>query len=551
MSGKIDGRDHRPEEKTARAADGGRTPIRVSPPAPGSPGVTIAARADERLSDEANALLRVRLRAAILFFAAGLALIQLRDALTGGDVPWQLQVVAILALAFVFSLLSFPRPLSARRLKEAEVAIFGIMAAVLAIRQYHMMLAWAARGDEASFVAASKDTIISSIILMFAYAMLIPNTWRGAWPFVLGIAACPVICEVLVWLVHPEHFRLFLRVAALRRSVQSALQMVTSGVLATYGVHLVNTLRIRAIEAKQLNQYRLGEPIGAGGMGEVHLAEHRMLKRPCAIKLIRPERAGNPRRLEQFEHEVRATARLTHPNTVEIFDFGHTEDGTFYYVMEYLPGLSLEGLIGAEGPMAPGRVIFLLRQALDALAEAHASGMIHRDIKPANIFATRRGGRYDFVKLLDFGLVEEVTGPTPDTQGRERAVSGTPAFMAPEQVLNDRPLDHRCDLYAIGAVAYNLLTGRAPFEGESRARVLDAQVRDPVVPPSRIRPDLSGDLERVVLRCLEKAPVDRFPSAEDLEEALAACTAASQWDHRKAASWWEEFDRRSKASAAC
>jgi eukaryotic-like serine/threonine-protein kinase len=551
MSGKIDGRDHRPEEKTARAADGGRTPIRVSPPAPGSPGVTIAARADERLSDEANALLRVRLRAAILFFAAGLALIQLRDALTGGDVPWQLQVVAILALAFVFSLLSFPRPLSARRLKEAEVAIFGIMAAVLAIRQYHMMLAWAARGDEASFVAASKDTIISSIILMFAYAMLIPNTWRGAWPFVLGTAACPVICEVLVWLVHPEHFRLFLRVAALRRSVQSALQMVTSGVLATYGVHLVNTLRIRAIEAKQLNQYRLGEPIGAGGMGEVHLAEHRMLKRPCAIKLIRPERAGNPRRLEQFEHEVRATARLTHPNTVEIFDFGHTEDGTFYYVMEYLPGLSLEGLIGAEGPMAPGRVIFLLRQALDALAEAHASGMIHRDIKPANIFATRRGGRYDFVKLLDFGLVEEVTGPTPDTQGRERAVSGTPAFMAPEQVLNDRPLDHRCDLYAIGAVAYNLLTGRAPFEGESRARVLDAQVRDPVVPPSRIRPDLSGDLERVVLRCLEKAPVDRFPSAEDLEEALAACTAASQWDHRKAASWWEEFDRRSKASAAC
>jgi eukaryotic-like serine/threonine-protein kinase len=144
-----------------------------------------------------------------------------------------------------------------------------------------------------------------------------------------------------------------------------------------------------------------------------------------------------------------------------------------------------------------------------------------------------------------------VIGPAHAGRDRERAVIGTPAFMAPEQVLNDRPLDHRCDLYAIGAVAYNLLTGRAPFEGESRARVLDAQVRDPVVPPSRIRPDLSGDLERVVLRCLEKAPVDRFPSAEDLEEALAACTAASQWDHRKAASWWEEFDRRSKASAAC
>ncbi len=237
------------------------------------------------LSDEANALLRVRLRAAILFLAAGLALVQVRDALIGGDVPWQLQVVAILALAFVFSLLSFPRPLSARRLKEAEVAIFGITAAVLAIRQYHVMLSWAARGDEAAFVAASKDTMIGSIILMFAYAMLIPNTWRGAWPLVLGIAACPVACEVVVFLVHPEVFRLVLRVAALRRFGQSTSQMATAGVLATYGAHLVNTLRIRAIEARQLNQYRLRERIGVGEIGEVHFAEHRLLKRACAINV--------------------------------------------------------------------------------------------------------------------------------------------------------------------------------------------------------------------------------------------------------------------------
>ena len=221
--------------------------------------------------------------------------------------------------------------------------------------------------------------MIGSIILMFAYAMLIPNSWRGAWPFVLGIAACPVACEVVVFLMHPEVFRLVLRVAAVRRWGQNVLQVATAGVLATYGAHLVNTLRIRAIEARQLNQYRLREQIGSGGIGEVHLAEHRMLKRPCAIKLIRPERAGNPRRLEQFEHEVRATARLTHPNTVEIFDYGHTEDGTFYYVMEYLPGLSLEGLVAAEGPLVPGRVIFLLRQACEALAEAHAAGLIHRD----------------------------------------------------------------------------------------------------------------------------------------------------------------------------
>ena len=392
MLGRIDGRDHRPTENTARAADSGRTPIQASDPVPGTSGVTITAGTDALLWDEANALLRVRLRAAILFLAAGLALVQVRDSLIGGDVPWQLQVVAILALAFVFSLLSFPRPLSDRRLKEAEFAIFGIMAAVLAIRQYHVMLSWAVRGDEASFVATSKDTMIGSIILMFAYAMLIPNTWRGAWPLVLGIAACPAACEVVVFLVHPEVFRLVVRVAAPRPSSQNVLQVATAAVLATYGAHLVNTLRIRAIEARQLNQYRLGKQIGVGGMGEVRLAEHRMLKRPCAIKMIRPDRAGNPRRLEQFEREVPATARLTHPHTVEIFDYGHTEDGTFYYVMEYLPGLSLEELVAAEGPLMSSRVIFLLRQACEALAEAHAAGLIHRDLKPANIFATERGG---------------------------------------------------------------------------------------------------------------------------------------------------------------
>ena len=286
------------------------------------------------------------------------------------------------------------------------------------------------------------------------------------------------------------------------------------GVLGTYGAHLLNTLRVRAIAARQFNQYRLREPIGSGGMGEVHLAEHRLLKRPCAIKLIRPERAGDPRSLERFEREVQAMARLTHPNTVEIYDFGHTEDGTFYYVMEYLPGLSLEGLVDAVGPLMPARVIYFLRQACEALAEAHAAGLIHRDLKPGNLFATRRGGRYDFVKLLDFGLVTEVDGPAGAVDGHERAVAGTPAYMAPEQVLNDRPLDHRCDLYALGAVAYHLLTGRPPFDGESPTRVMDAQVRDPVVPPTRIRPDVGDDLERVVLRCLAKAPEDRFSDAE-------------------------------------
>ena len=176
--------------------------------------------------------------------------------------------------------------------------------------------------------------------------------------------------------------------------------------------------------------------------------------------------------------------------------------------------------------------------------------MIHRDLKPGNLFATRRGGRHDFVKLLDFGLVAEVKGHAGAADGRERAVVGTPAYMAPEQVLNDRPLDQRCDLYALGAVAYHLLTGRPPFEGESPTQVMNVQVRDPVVPPMRFRPDMGDDLERVVLRCLAKAPEDRFPDAEELGNALAACTSAAGWDSRKAASWWAEFERKSKAAGS-
>jgi serine/threonine protein kinase len=371
--------------------------------------------------------------------------------------------------------------------------------------------------------------------------MLIPNTWRRAWPFVLAIAACPVACELAVFLMHPEVFHLGRRLATLRRFVEGALQMATVSVLATYGVHLLNTMRVRAVAARQFNQYWLRESIGSGGMGEVHLAEHRLLNRPCPITVPRPARPDDRRALERFEREVRAMARLSHPNTVEIFDYGRTEDGTFYYVMEYLPGLSLEGLVDAVGPLASGRAIFFLRQACEALAEAHAAGMIHRDLKPGNLFATRRGGRHDFVKLLDFGLVMEVNGHVG-------GVAGTPAYMAPEQVLNDRPLDHRCDLYALGAVAYHLLTGRPPFEGESPTRVMNAQVRDPVVPPTRIRPDVGDDLERVVLRCLAKAPEDRFSDAEDLGNALAACTSAAGWDSRKAASWWAEFEPKSKAA---
>src|SRR6516225_9705427 len=321
--------------------------------------------------------------------------------------------------------------------------------------------------------------------------------------------------------------------------LQQVLTMVVAAAAAVFGTHLINTLRREAFEARQLGQYRLLEPLGQGGMGEVYLAEHRMLKRPCAIKLIRPEQAGNPKVLARFEREVQMTARLSHWNTVEIYDYGRTDDGTFYYVMEHLPGLSLEALVERHGPLPAERVVHLLRQVCQALREAHAVGLIHRDIKPGNVFVAQRGGLYDVVKLLDFGLVKPVAEFGPARLTQEGSISGTPLFMSPEQARGQDDLDARSDIYSLGAVAYALLTGRPPFQGANPMEVIIAHVRDEVVRPSQHQADVPADLEQVILRCLAKCPQDRFQDVDSLEQALAECAAADQWTQSQAARWWQ------------
>jgi len=325
--------------------------------------------------------------------------------------------------------------------------------------------------------------------------------------------------------------------------VNHALVLITAAVAAVSGTHLINTLRREAFEAKQLGQYRLIAPLGAGGMGEVHLAEHRMLKRPCAIKLIRAEQAGDPNTLARFEREVRMTALLSHWNTIEIFDYGRTEDGTFFYVMEYLPGLSLEELLQRHGPLPAERVVHLLRQTCHGLREAHAVGLIHRDIKPGNIFSAQRGGLYDVAKLLDFGLVKPVSNISSARLTQEGSISGTPLYMSPEQARGIDELDARSDIYSLGAVGYALLTGRPPFEQKNPFDVMIAHARDKVVPPSELRADVPADLEQVILRCLAKTPEDRFPNADSLEQALAECAVADGWTQADAARWWQENER--------
>jgi serine/threonine-protein kinase len=268
-----------------------------------------------------------------------------------------------------------------------------------------------------------------------------------------------------------------------------------------------------------------------------------MLKRPCAIKLIHPDRAGDPQVLARFEREVRMTARLSHWNTVEIFDYGRTEDGTFFYVMEYLPGLTLEGLLERHGPLPAERVIHLLRQTCQGLREAHANGLIHRDIKPGNLFAAHRGGLYDVIKLLDFGLVKPVAEIHSARLTQEGAISGTPLFMSPEQARGLSDVDARTDIYSLGAVAYTLLCGKPPFERTSPLEVMIAHARDEVVPPSERLAGVPADLERIILGCLAKKPEDRFQDTASLEQALAECAGANLWTQAHAARWWQENEQ--------
>jgi serine/threonine-protein kinase len=271
-------------------------------------------------------------------------------------------------------------------------------------------------------------------------------------------------------------------------------------------------------------------------MGEVYLAQHVLLRRPCALKLIRPERAGDAKNLRRFEREVQSTATLTHPNTVQVYDYGHTEDGTFYYVMEYLPGLTLESFVKQAGPLPPARAIHFLRQVCGALTEAHAGGLIHRDVKPGNIMICERGGTPDVAKLLDFGLVlPRSEGAKSEKLTQDGTVAGTPAYLSQEQVGGEEAVDARSDIYSVGALAYFLLTGRPPFTGRTGMKLIAAHLYEVPEPLSRHRPDVPADLEAVILRCLAKDPNARFPDAESLNAALSSCAAAGQWTATKAA----------------
>jgi serine/threonine-protein kinase len=307
---------------------------------------------------------------------------------------------------------------------------------------------------------------------------------------------------------------------------------------------VVTKLGLQVTKARELGSYLVGDLIGKGGMGEVYRATHVMLARPAAIKLIRPEMLGcegpgAQLAIKRFRREAEAAANLRSPHTVELYDFGVTADRTFYFVMELLDGMNLEMLVGKHGPVPAERTICILRQVCDSLAEAHAGGLVHRDIKPANIHVGRLGLEHDFVKVLDFGLVKTVgeAGDGRSLATAEGLTPGTPAYMAPEMARNE-PIDARADLYAVGCVAYFLLTGHLVFEGSSGLQVILMHASDAPVPPSR-RTELAVPpaLDDLVVACLAKAPAERPQSALEIRRRLDAI-AVEPWTEEQARRWW-------------
>jgi serine/threonine-protein kinase len=325
--------------------------------------------------------------------------------------------------------------------------------------------------------------------------------------------------------------------APVTQTVMTALWCLGAVVIATLASHVTFGLRREVREARRFGQYTLIEKIGEGGMGAVYRASHAMLRRPTAIKLLRPADSGADR-VRRFEREVQLTSQLTHPNTISIFDYGQTPDGVFYYAMEYLEGLNLEELVRIDGPQPPERVAHILRQVAASLAEAHDIGLVHRDIKPSNvILVPERAGAADMAKVVDFGLVKELDEDAGLT--REGRLAGTPHYLAPEMLTSRGQATPQSDLYSLGCVGYYLVTGQRVFEGRSIIEVCSHHLGTPPTPPSqRLGYPVPESLSRLLMACLEKTPARRPASAAAIVEMIDASRDMRAWTADVARTWW-------------
>ena len=374
---------------------------------------------------------------------------------------------------------------------------------------------------------AAHVALLDITIMVLARAVIVPSSGRRT--FLISLLGTAPLIFGCYWMLGDSF-------ATIIHGAKSVVVVVIAAVAS----RIIYGLRCEIREAKQFGQYTLEERIGAGGMGEVYKASHAMLRRPTAVKLLHPEKAAD-RDIVRFEREVQLTSQLTHPNTIAIYDYGHTREGIFYYAMEYLDGMTLRQLVDNHGPLTPGRVIHILIQICSSLWEAHSKGLIHRDIKPANIILCERGGVKDVVKVLDFGLVKNLDARGEEAVDSVERITGTPMYLSPEGIRSPGNVDARSDLYAVGAVGYYLLTGKRLFESENLIEIWDHQVNTPPVrPSSRLGKPVPGDLEGLILRCLEKDPDQRLQDAQVLHIALEQCKDAGNWTAEDAALWWRK-----------
>ncbi len=418
------------------------------------------------------------------------------------------------------------------------ITLGGVFLAVMTmVDQYQVLQA----------VAATTVTVITR-------AVLVPSRPLRTM-IVSALMFLPTVIMTIA-IQHPTNFipGFTLEYQRLHLILDTTLWSILGTTLAAVTSRIIYGLRRQVAEVSELGQYILEEKIGAGGMGEVWRARHRLLIRPAAIKVIRPQALAamsgdRDLLMRRFEREARATAALKSPHTVQLYDFGVTDDGTLYYVMELLEGLDLDTLVRRHGPLPAERVVHVLRQVCSSLADAHSNGLVHRDIKPANVFVSRAGIVFDFVKVLDFGLVKLDSAQRVDKDAvrltADGGTSGTPGFMAPEVVLGAAETDHRVDIYSLGCVAYWLLTGKLVFEGDTSMQVMIDHAKTPAPRPStRVELQIPDALEELVMQCLEKEPARRPSSAADMGARLDDVRVSEDWNADRAEHWWSAHKPR-------
>lgn len=390
----------------------------------------------------------------------------------------------------------------------------------------------------------ATDAYFGVSLLLFLSAAFIP--WRPGYQIALAATAAVwfLVLQGALYSFFPEYPAFWMErggAEAFRdHTIWGVVSLAILGGTSALISRTLYQLNKSAHRAKRLGNYLIHDEIGKGGMGQVFLAQHSLMCRPTAVKVMHAGDGSELTALARFEREVKLSSTLTHPNTITIFDVGRTPERSLYYAMEYLEGLDLQDLVDRFGPLPPARATYILKQVCGSLAEAHSRDIIHRDIKPSNIFLTRRGGLYDYVKVLDFGLAKQMRKEETTAITQSGLLFGTPRYLAPETVYGSEKIDGRSDLYCLGGVAYFLLTGQPPFTAESSVEVVVDHVKTIPRRPSEVSETaIPAELDDVVMKCLEKKPADRYRTAGELEAALDAIPLTEPWSRAKAEEWWD------------